>query len=314
MGQGRRSGLVVPVRRSGRVGSLLNALAGDRHLREFRIVAGVLRRDRLTMAGIIVLGALVFMAVSAPWIAPYPVYEISIEKRFLPPSLEHPFGTDYLGRDVLSRVMFGGRLSLLAGLVIVAMSVAIGWPLGVIAGYRGGKVDDLIMRITDMFLAFPSLVLALIIAFLLGPSLVNSMIAVSVTWWPWYTRLARAETVSLKERGFVEASRAVGLGGFGVMFRHIVPNTAAPIIVQATMDLGTAILLAAGLGFLGLGAQPPQPEWGLMVSQGRAVILSAWWFATFPGLFIFIAAAAFNLLGDSLREALDPRLRRARGA
>jgi peptide/nickel transport system permease protein len=210
--------------------------------------------------------------------------------------------------------MFGARLSLLAGIVIVAISVAVGWPLGVIAGYRGGKIDALIMRITDMFLAFPSLVLALIIAFTLGPSLINSMIAISVTWWPWYTRLARADSASLKERAFIESSKAIGLNDLQIMFRHILPNTVTPIIVQATMDLGTAILLAAGLGFLGLGAQPPEPEWGLMVSEGRSVILSAWWSATFPGLFIFITAAAFNLLGDGLREALDPRLRRIRGA
>lgn len=282
--------------------------------RETRIIISVLVKNPLTLFSIIVLGSIVLMAIFAPLIAPYPIYEINIEKRYKPPSFEHPFGTDYLGRDILSRVIFGARLSLLAGIVIVIISVVIGWPLGIIAGYRGGKIDALIMRITDMFLAFPSLVLALIIAFVMGPSLINSMIAIATTWWPWYTRLARAETVSLKERAFIEASKAMGLNDLQIMFRHILPNTMTPIIIQATMDLGTAILLAASLGFLGLGAQAPEPEWGLMVSEGRSVILSAWWLAAFPGFFIFITAAAINLLGDGLREALDPRLRRVRGA
>ncbi len=297
-----------------RLMSHLRDFAAKGSYREFRLVLYTLTRNPLTLSSLIILACLGFIAVFAPVIAPYSPYKIDLDEKFEAPSVDHPFGTDYLGRDILSRVMFGARLSLMAGLAIVLISVSIGWPLGVIAGYRGGKVDAVIMRITDMFLAFPSLVLALIIAFLLGPSLVNSMIAVSVTWWPWYTRLARAETVSLKERGFVEASKALGLGGTGIMLRHIFPNTMTPITIQATMDLGTAIILAAALGFLGLGAQPPQPEWGLMVSDGRAVVLSAWWYATFPGLFIFIAAAAFNLLGDGLRESLDPRLRRTRGA
>lgn len=286
----------------------------EARFREIRLIMYQITRNPLTLTSLIILGAVVFMAIFAPWISPYPVYGYNLEEKYEPPSLEHPFGTDYLGRDILSRVMFGARLSLLAGVAIVVISVAIGWPLGVIAGYRGGIIEDVIMRITDMFLAFPSLVLALVIAFLLGPSLINSMIAISVTWWPWYTRLARADTASLKQRAFVEASRAVGLSDLGIMFRHILPNTVAPIIVQATMDLGTAILAEAGLSFLGLGAQAPEPEWGLMISGGRSVILSAWWYATFPGIFIFITAAAFNLLGDGLREALDPRLRRIRGA
>ena len=286
----------------------------EARFREIRLIIHQLTKNPLTLTSLIILGALVFIAVFAPWISPHPVYEYNLEKKYKPPSVEHPFGTDYLGRDILSRIMFGSRLSLLAGVSIVVISVAIGWPLGVIAGYRGGIIEDIIMRITDMFLAFPSLVLALVIAFLLGPSLINSMIAISVTWWPWYTRLARADTASLKERTFVEASRAIGLSDISIMFHHILLNTVAPIIVQATMDLGTAILAEAGLSFLGLGAQPPEPEWGLMISSGRSVILSAWWHATFPGIFIFITAAAFNLLGDGLREALDPRLRRIRAA
>ncbi len=292
--------------------TVVSDLKSEARLREARLILHQLMKNPLTLASIAILLALFLIAALAPWIAPYPPLEPNIDEKYLPPSTAHVFGTDYLGRDLLSRVMHGARLSLVAGITIVAISVAIGWPLGVIAGYSSGRFDDIIMRITDMFLAFPSLVLALVIAFLLGPSLINSMIAISVTWWPWYTRLARADTASLRERAFVEASKAMGLSDLKIMFRHILPNTVTPIIVQGTMDLGTAILAEAGLSFLGLGAQPPEPEWGLMVSGGRAVILSAWWYATFPGIFIFIAALAFNLFGDGLREALDPRLRRLR--
>jgi peptide/nickel transport system permease protein len=284
--------------------------------REIRLALHILSRNPLSLASVIIFVFLLFLAVFAPWVAPYPdAYKgiPHVEDKYKPPSPEHLFGTDYLGRDVLSLIIFGTRLSLMAGFTIVAIAVAIGWPLGVIAGYVGGKIDDVIMRITDIFLAFPSLVLALVIAFALGPSLINSMIAISVAWWPWYTRLARADAASLRERAFVEASKAIGLSDRTIMFRHILPNTMSPIIVQATMDLGTAILAEAGLSFLGLGAQPPTPEWGLMISMGRAVTFSAWWYATFPGIFIFITAMAFNLLGDGLREALDPRLRRIRG-
>ncbi len=284
--------------------------------REIRLTLHVLTRNPLSVVSIAIFAFLFFLAVFAPWVAPYPDASQGVphvEDKYMPPSPEHLFGTDYLGRDILSSIIFGTRLSLLAGFTIVAIAVAIGWPLGVIAGYVGGKVDDVIMRVTDMFLAFPSLVLALVIAFALGPSLINSMIAISVAWWPWYTRLARADAASLRERPFVEASKAVGLGDGTIMRRHILPNTTAPIVVQATMDLGTAILAEAGLSFLGLGAQPPTPEWGLMISMGRSVTFSAWWYATFPGIFIFITAMAFNLLGDSMREALDPRLRRIRG-
>jgi len=286
----------------------------EAQLKEIRRLIHQLTKNPLTMASIIILMILIGLAIFAPSIAPYSPFEYELVDKYKPPSSTYLFGTDYLGRDILSRVIYGTRLSLFAGILIVVLSVVIGWPLGVIAGYRGGLVEDIIMRITDMFLAFPSLILALVIAFLLGPSLINSMLAISITWWPWYTRLARAETASLRERAFIESSRAIGLNDLAIMFRHILPNTVAPIVVQATMDLGTAILAEAGLSFLGLGAQPPEPEWGLMISQGRIVVLSAWWYAFFPGLFIVITAVAFNLLGDGLREALDPRLRRIRGA
>lgn len=288
----------------------------EARFREIRLTLQILRKNPLTIISLIILLLLFVFAVFAPWLAPYPDANLGIPHmgdRYKPPSFMHLFGTDYLGRDIFSLVIFGTRISLSAGFTIVILAVAIGWPLGVIAGYSRGKIDDFIMRICDMFLAFPSLVLAIVIAFVLGPSLINSMIAISVSWWPWYTRLARADAASLRERTFVEASKAVGLSDRTIMFRHILPNTMAPIIVQSTMDLGTAIIAEAGLSFLGLGAQPPTPEWGLMISAGRAVAFSAWWYATFPGIFIFLTAMAFNLLGDGLREALDPRLRRIRG-
>lgn len=301
--------------------SEVSVLTGEREkrearFREIRLTLHILARNPLSLASVIIFMFLLSLAAFAPWVAPYPdAYKgiPHIEDKYVPPGPEHLFGTDYLGRDILSLVIFGTRLSLMAGFTIVAIAVAIGWPLGVIAGYVGGKIDDIIMRITDMFLAFPSLVLALVIAFVLGPSLINSMIAISVVWWPWYTRLARADAASLRERAFVEASKSIGMSDGTIMLRHILPNTMSPIIVQATMDLGTAILAEAGLSFLGLGAQPPTPEWGLMISMGRSVAFAAWWYATFPGIFIFITAMAFNLLGDGLREALDPRLRTMRG-
>ncbi|MGA8905470.1 MAG: ABC transporter permease [Candidatus Bathyarchaeia archaeon] len=288
----------------------------EARFREIRLTLQILSKNPLTIISLIILLLIFVFAVFAPWLAPYPDANLGIphvEDRYKAPSFMHLFGTDYLGRDVFSLVIFGARISLSAGFTIVVLAVAIGWPLGVIAGYSHGKIDDFIMRICDMFLSFPSLVLAMVIAFVLGPSLINSMIAISVSWWPWYTRLARADAASLRERTFVEASKAVGLSDRTIMFRHILPNTMAPIIVQSTMDLGTAIIAEAGLSFLGLGAQPPTPEWGLMISAGRAVAFSAWWYATFPGIFIFLTAMAFNLLGDGLREALDPRLRRIRG-
>ena len=284
--------------------------------REIRFILLIFKERRLPMIGLIILAIMTFIAIFAPLIVPYPEDCIGratrVEERFKPPSLEHLFGTDLLGRDVFSRVLWGARYSLTAAVVIVAISVAIGWPLGVIAGYKGGIIKDIIMRITDIFLVFPSLVLALIIAYTLGPSLINSMIAVSATWWPWYTRLAQVEASSLREQPFIEAARALGLSDAKIIFRHIFPNTMTPIIIQASADLGTALLIESGLSFLGLGAQRPTPEWGLMISEGRQFVFSAWWCSLFPGIFIFITALAFNLIGDGLREALDPKLRKIR--
>jgi peptide/nickel transport system permease protein len=208
---------------------------------------------------------------------------------------------------VLSRVIVGARPALIVPIGVVVFAVVIGAPLGAIAGYKGGWLDEVIMRITDLFLAFPSLLLAMAIASALGRGLQNAAIALIVSWWPWYTRLVRGVTISLKERYFVEAAQAIGVRDSVIILRHILPNTISAILVQATVDLGTVILAMGGLAFLGLGTQPPSPDWGLMVSEGRTYILEQWWISTFPGMAIFIVVLAFNLLGDTLRDIFDPR-------
>jgi peptide/nickel transport system permease protein len=233
----------------------------------------------------------------------------NLKERLLSPSVKHPLGTDNLGRDILSRIIFGARISLKAALVVIVIVLAIGVPLGLIAGFFGGRVDDIIMRFADMILAFPSLLLAIAIVASLGPSLINALIAVSLPWWPWYTRLMRSQVLSLKEMQFVESARAIGVSRWRIMFRHILPNCLSPIIVQATLDMGYIILAIAGLGFLGLGTQPPAADWGVMVSDGREFFMIQWWISTFSGAAIFSTVLAFNLVGDGIREALDPKIR-----
>jgi peptide/nickel transport system permease protein len=225
----------------------------------------------------------------------------------LAPSPEHPLGTDKLGRDVLSRVIVGAQPALIVPIGVVLFAILIGTPLGALAGYKGGRIDELIMRITDLFLAFPSLLLAMAIASALGRGAGKAAFALVISWWPWYTRLVRGVTLSLKERYFVEAAQAIGVRDSVIILRHILPNTLSPILVQATVDLGTVILAMGGLGFLGLGTQPPSPDWGLMVNEGRTYILTQPWIATFPGIAIFMVVLAFNLLGDTLRDIFDPR-------
>jgi len=270
----------------------------------------VISRDPLALFGVIVIALFVIVAIVGPWIAPYPEQgfgKTSVASRMLPPSRQHLLGTDRLGRDMLSRIIIGTRSALVTSLVVVVLAVVIGSLLGAVAGYVGGWLDDLIMRITDLFLAFPSLLLAMAIVAVIGPGLTNAMLAIAISWWPWYTRLVRGVALSLRERYFVEAARSIGVRNLGIVFRHILPNCISPILVQATIDIGTVILAAGGLAFIGLGAQPPTPDWGLMVSEGRAFLLNQWWYSTFPGLAIFITVLAFNLLGDTLRDIFDPR-------
>jgi len=282
-------------------------------LKEFKLTFYLLNRNRLTMIALITVFLLVLVALLAPFIVPYKeqVFSgVNPQEKLLPPSREHPFGTDELGRDIFSRVIYGTRISLETALAAVGLALLVGVPLGAIAGATGGVVDEIIMRITDIFLSFPPLLLAILIAAFLGPSLTNAMLAIAVAWWPWYTRLIRGQAVSMRERQFVRAARAIGTPHFKIVFGHIVPNTIAPVIIQASMDLGGVILTAASLSFLGLGAQPPTPEWGLMISTSRNYFLNAWWYSIFPGLAIFITVLVFNLVGDGLREVLDPRTRK----
>jgi peptide/nickel transport system permease protein len=274
---------------------------------------GLVRRlltNPLSAVGAILVCVAILVAVFAPHIARFDPIVMSPENRLLPPSADHWFGTDDGGRDILSRIIFGTRYSLLAALGILAMASALGTIVGLAAGSFGGWVDEALMRLTDMFLAFPALVLAMGLAATLGPSLFNAIIATALVWWPWYARLVRGQTLQLKHEAFVEASRIAGASPLRIAIHHILRNCLTPLIVQMSLDVGYAVLTLSSLSFIGLGAQPPTPEWGSMVSIGRDYFLDQWWMVTFPGLAIFISVMAFNLLGDGLQEALSPRLRR----
>jgi len=265
-------------------------------------------RSPLSIIGLAIILLISVVAVFAPFIAPYPgdaKNAVHFGDSFQSPNFAHPFGTDEVGRDVLSRVIFGSRLSLKIGIVVLGVSVLIGIPLGLIAAYVGGAWEVVIMRVTDVFLSVPPLVLALAVGAVFKPSLTNSMIAISFTWWPWYVRLAYGEGLSIKEEDFVEVCESVGASKFHIMFREILPNMASTMLVKITLDMGYAILMGASLGFLGVGAQPPTPAWGTMVSLGRVHLSRAWWLATFPGLAIFLTVLGFNLFGDGLRDLLD---------
>mgnify|MGYP001404241332 FL=1 len=280
---------------------------------EWRLIWRSFRQDKLALIGLAIILVFILGAAFAPLLTPYPEQgrgDPNILEKFKPPSAAHPLGTDYLGRDVLARVLYGGRSSLSMGFLVVVIAVLIGVPLGAIAGYLGGWVDEIIMRATDVFMAFPSLLLALAIASALGAGFTNTMIAIAVTWWPWYTRLVRSQTLSLRERFFVEAARSIGLPGHKIVLTHVLPNVMTPVWVQATLDLGSAILISAALNFVGLGVQPPAADWGNMVSQGRLYFIDRPWFAGAAGAAIFLTVLAFNFIGDALRDAADPYLRR----
>jgi len=270
------------------------------------------RKNPLFLIGLGVVVLLVIAAVFAPWITPYPEdakYSIKFASKLKPPSMDHFFGTDALGRDIFTRVVFGARMSIKIGVTVLAIALVIGVPLGLIAGYFGGRIDDIIMRVSDIFLAFPSLLLPLAIAAALGPSITNAMIAIAVAWFPWYVRIVRAQVLTVKEQLYVEAARSIGVSRLRILAKHVLPNSMAPVIIQASMDMGYTILTAAGLSFIGVGARPPTVEWGLMITDARAYFLDFWWTVTFPGLAIFVTVLAFNLVGDGLRDILDPKVR-----
>jgi peptide/nickel transport system permease protein len=280
--------------------------AGSPFGRTLRYIA---HRPGLAIGGSIVI-ILAVGAVIAPLLAPFPGdagNDTNLLAALQPPGGLHPFGTDLAGRDVWSRMLFGIRISVGVSVVVIGLSLLVGIPVGLAAGAIGGKIDDLLMRTVDIFLAFPSLLLALAIAATLGPSMEHAAIAIVVSWWPWYARLMRGEAAAVRGRAYVEAARLLGIASWRVALRHVLPNSIGPVIVQASLDLGGVILTFAALSFLGLGAQDPTPEWGLMVEQGRTLTSTHPWVALYPGAAIMLAALAFTLLGEGLRERLDPK-------
>ena len=283
-------------------GSTLLSALQSRPVRRFR-------RDPGAMIGLVLVVLLLLLALAAPLIAGDPLRQ-NLSARLQAPGSEHLLGTDQLGRDVFSRTVWGSRISLAIGFLVVALSVVVGALVGLLAGVLGGFWDDLLMRLTDIFLAFPALILAMAISAALGPNLRNVMIAVAVVSWPSYARLMRAQILTLKGLDFVGAAQALGAGQGRVAWKHLLPNSVAPLLVQASFDVGAAILTAAGLGFIGFGAQPPTPEWGAMVSETRNFILEAPWASAAPALAILLTVLAFNLLGDGVRDILDPRGKR----
>ena len=279
---------------------------------EERRVLRNLSRNPLSVVGILVVAAFFFVAVLAPVLVPYPKDisgAVRMSERLQSPSAQHFFGTDDVGRDIFSRVLYGTRVSLMIGGIIILVGIGIGVPLGLLAGFSGGWLEEVIMRLTDVFLALPGIVLAIVVVSALGPGIKNAVIALSLVWWPGYVRLVYGKTKGLRQELYIEAARAIGARRSRILFRHILPNCVSTILVKASMDMGMAILSAAGLGFIGIGAQPPSPEWGAMISAGRRYLPVWWWYATFPGLAIWFTVLGFNFLGDALRDALDPRMR-----
>lgn len=278
---------------------------------QWREVWRRLKRNKMAVLGLVILVILVLMAIFADFIADYDTVVIkqNLAQRLQAPSAAHWLGTDEFGRDIFARLVHGTRVSLKVGIIAVGISIVIGGVLGAVAGFYGGKLDNIIMRIMDIFLAVPSILLAIAIVSALGPSILNLMLAISISSVPGYARIVRASVLSIRDQEFIEAAKAIGASNTRIIFRHIIPNSLAPVIVQATLGVASAILSTAGLSFIGLGIQPPAPEWGSMLSGGRQYLRYAWWVTTFPGVAIMITILSLNLLGDGLRDALDPRLK-----
>jgi len=265
-------------------------------------------RNRLAMLGLLIVVALVLVAIFADLLAPYSAYSGDLRStRLLPPSWAHWFGTDDQGRDIFSRIVIGSRITLMVVILVAVLAAPLGLIVGTVAGYAGGWVDAVLMRITDIFLAFPRLILALAFVAALGPGIQNAVIAIAITSWPPYARMARAETLTIRQTDYIAAVRLLGASPWRIVLGHIMPLCVSSVIMRVTLDMAGIILTAAGLGFLGLGAQPPMPEWGAMIANGRLYVLDQWWVAAAPGAAIFVVSLAFNLLGDGLRDALDPK-------
>jgi len=277
-------------------------------MEKFRTLIYQVKKSPLTIIGALIIVLLFTVAIFAEQIAPYEPDEINPPQRLKAPSREHLCGTDTAGRDIFSRIVHGSRISIRIGTVVVTLAMVFGSLVGIFSGYMGGKVDEVIMRITDIFFSVPYLILAMAIAAALGPNLTNTMIALAIVWWPVYTRLTRGQALLIREATYIEAARGLGAGHGRILLRHVLPNSLAPVIVQASLDFGHAVMFAAALSFIGLGAQPPTPEWGAMISMGRHYLRDSWWYPTFPGLAILITVLGFNLLGDGLRDILDPKL------
>ena len=278
---------------------------------QWREVWRMLKKNKMALLGLGILVILVLLALFADVIADYDTVVIkqNLANRLKGPSAEHWLGTDEFGRDIFARLIHGARVSLKVGIIAVGISIVLGGILGALAGFYGGKIDNIIMRVMDVFLAVPSILLAIAIVSALGPSILNLMVAISISSVPRYARIVRASVLSIRDQEFVEAARAIGANNARIIFRHIIPNSLAPVIVQGTLGVASAILSTAGLSFIGLGIQPPAPEWGSMLSGGRQYLRYAWWVTTFPGVAIMITILSLNLLGDGLRDALDPRLK-----
>ncbi|MEE6166352.1 MULTISPECIES: ABC transporter permease [unclassified Mycolicibacterium] len=289
----------------------MNVIADERVESRLRcLVSGLAKRDTLATIAAVTLALIVLVALLAPWLAPFPADGTGAThptEALLAPTSQHWMGTDAVGRDVLTRVLYGARTSLLIVAAVLSVSAVTGVLLGCIAGYAGGWVGDVIMRITDVFLAFPALLLSLALAAILHPSVETAIIAIAATWWPWYTRLSCTAASSVRNRAYVDAAVCLGLPRWRIILTHVLPNSLTPVIVQLSLDAGGVILTAAALSYLGLGAVEPTSEWGLMIQQGQETITTQWWVVTFPGLAILVTAFCFNMFGEGLRQALDPR-------
>ena len=268
-----------------------------------------LYHNPLSLIGLTIIMLLVITGVFSDYLMPYDPTEIAPMVRLRPPSADHLLGTDEIGRDVLSRVIAGARISLVVGISIVFISAVIGMIVGLISGYFGGAIDQVLMRLTDIFISLPTLILAIAMTAALGPSLPNAVAAMIIVWWPIYARLIRSEVLSVKQRDYVKAVRIMGAGHLRILFLHVLPNSIDAIIVRASIDFGNAVMFCAALSFIGLGAQPPTPEWGAMVTMGKDYLRDAWWLVTFSGLAIFLTVMGFNLLGDGLRDFMDPKIK-----